>query len=241
MHVLMLSDVYFPRVNGVSTSIRTFVRSLLELGHRVTLVAPDYGSGDAQDAFDSEFGSGFEVIRLPARTIFFDPEDRLITARALRDAFAQLARRDWDVVHVHTPFRAHTSVCGARVRGCGWRPHTYFEEYAAHYLPWLPAAAGSTARASPGQRRCRPSSSPPADGGVLQLRHRHAPPCCPPASTWRPGGGTAFATRTASNPIVRADRQPPRVERTSVPVRCAPVADFRTAVPGRRRRPDAAA
>ena len=28
MKILMLSDVYFPRVNGVSTSIRTFARSL---------------------------------------------------------------------------------------------------------------------------------------------------------------------------------------------------------------------
>ena len=27
MRVLMLSDVYFPRVNGVSTSIQTFARS----------------------------------------------------------------------------------------------------------------------------------------------------------------------------------------------------------------------
>ena len=142
MHVLMLSDVYFPRVNGVSTSIRTYARALLEMGHRVTLVAPDYGGGDAQQAFDAEFGPDFEVIRLPSRTIFFDPEDRLVTSRALREAFDTLSVRDWDVVHVHTPFRAHK--LGVRLRRArGLRVvetyHTYFEEYAAHYLPWLPA------------------------------------------------------------------------------------------------------
>ncbi len=142
MHVLMLSDVYFPRVNGVSTSIRTYASALLEMGHRVTLVAPDYGGGDAQQAFDTEFGPDFEVIRLPARKIFFDPEDRLITSRALREAFDTLSVRDWDVVHVHTPFRAHK--LGVRLRRArGLRVvetyHTYFEEYAAHYLPWLPA------------------------------------------------------------------------------------------------------
>lgn len=141
MHVLMLSDVYFPRVNGVSTSIRTYVGALLEMGHRVTLVAPDYGGGDAQRAFDTEFGDGFGVIRLPSRKIFFDPEDRLITSRALREAFDALSVRDWDVVHVHTPFRAHK--LGVRLRRArGLRVvetyHTYFEEYAAHYLPWLP-------------------------------------------------------------------------------------------------------
>nr|WP_317623008.1 glycosyltransferase [Thiohalobacter thiocyanaticus] len=42
MRILMISDVYFPRVNGVSTSIRTFMRSLRALGHEVRLIAPRY-------------------------------------------------------------------------------------------------------------------------------------------------------------------------------------------------------
>jgi len=135
----MVSDVYFPRVNGVSTSIRTMAKALVALGHRVTLVAPDYG--DAQHVFDAEFGPRFEVIRLPARTIFFDPEDRLVRGDAMRQAFAHLAGRCWNVVHVHTPFRAHR--LGVRVARDGGVPvvetyHTYFEEYVAHYLPWLP-------------------------------------------------------------------------------------------------------
>ena len=33
LHVLMLSDVYFPRVNGVSTSIQTFRNTLAGLGY----------------------------------------------------------------------------------------------------------------------------------------------------------------------------------------------------------------
>jgi 1,2-diacylglycerol 3-alpha-glucosyltransferase len=40
VRVLMVSDVYFPRVNGVSTSIATFRDSLAALGHRCLLVAP---------------------------------------------------------------------------------------------------------------------------------------------------------------------------------------------------------
>jgi hypothetical protein len=38
----MISDVYFPRINGVSTSIRTFITELNKQGHRVTLIAPNY-------------------------------------------------------------------------------------------------------------------------------------------------------------------------------------------------------
>jgi glycosyltransferase involved in cell wall biosynthesis len=143
MDILMVSDVYFPRINGVSTSIRTFAKALVALGHRVVLVAPDYGAAhrDEQAMRDAEFGPAFDVIRVPARTIFFDPEDRLMKAGALRAVFERLAHRRWDVVHAHTPFRAHS--LGVRVgRACS-APivetyHTYFEEYVAHYLPWCP-------------------------------------------------------------------------------------------------------
>ncbi|MEJ2061580.1 MAG: glycosyltransferase [Gammaproteobacteria bacterium] len=38
MKILMISDVYFPRVNGVSTSIATFRKAFIELGHQVTLI-----------------------------------------------------------------------------------------------------------------------------------------------------------------------------------------------------------
>ncbi|TWI04588.1 glycosyltransferase involved in cell wall biosynthesis [Luteimonas cucumeris] len=135
----MLSDVYFPRVNGVSSSIRTYARALVAMGHRVTLVAPDYGPDSGQAMHDSDF----EVIRLPSRVIFFDPEDRLIRRSALRALLPQLAARQWDVIHIHTPFRAHAF--GVQLARRTGRPtvetyHTYFEEYVAHYLPWLPSS-----------------------------------------------------------------------------------------------------
>lgn len=136
MNVLMLSDVYFPRVNGVSTSMQTACRELVRMGHAVTVVAPDYGGTDEP--------CDFEIFRLPSRKIFFDPEDRLIKHSALRAALHELARRQWDVIHIHTPFRAHQ--LGVRLRRLTGCPavesyHTYFEQYVAHYLPWMPQAA----------------------------------------------------------------------------------------------------
>lgn len=134
MNILMVSDVYFPRVNGVSSSIRTFARELKRLGHGVTIVAPDYGTnGDEQAEFD--------MIRLPARTIFFDPEDRLIRGSAIDGAIERLSSREWDIIHIHTPFRAHQlGVKLARRLGKSTVEsyHTFFEEYVGHYLPWLP-------------------------------------------------------------------------------------------------------
>lgn len=149
----MLSDVYFPRVNGVSSSIRTFARELLSLGHEVSLVAPSYGEQLDHPHHDE----GFEVRRVPSRTIFFDPEDRLMRAADVRALHGRLAARDWDVIHVHTPFRAHG--LGVRIGRLTGAPmvetyHTYFEEYVAHYLPWLPRVATRFAARTLSRRLC---------------------------------------------------------------------------------------
>ena len=68
MRILMVSDVYFPRVNGVSTSIETFRRTLAGLGVEVRLVVPRYG--------DEPEEAG--VIRVAGRPVPGDPEDRLV-------------------------------------------------------------------------------------------------------------------------------------------------------------------
>jgi 1,2-diacylglycerol 3-alpha-glucosyltransferase len=155
MNLLMLSDVYFPRVNGVSTSIRTFARGLARMGHAVTVVAPDYGEGSGQERHDGQ--GEFEVLRVPARTIFFDPEDRLMRARDARRTRDALAGREWDLVHIHTPFRAHSmGVQLARELGVPTVEtyHTYFEEYVGHYLPWLPTALGRHVARIASRRLC---------------------------------------------------------------------------------------
>ena len=142
MRILMLSDVYFPRVNGVSTSIATTRRTLHSLGHHTTLIAPAYSIDDA-----SVHEPGEVLLRVAARSVPLDPEDRLMRWSCLRDMTARLSPRDYDVIHVHTPFVAHR--LGARL-GREWELpvvetyHTFFEEYLHHYLPILPAALART-------------------------------------------------------------------------------------------------
>lgn len=76
----MPSDVYFPRVNGVSTSIATFRGELPALGVEVTLLAPAYGPRDAVET---------DLLRLPGRPVPFDPEDRFVSPRRFRLALAE--------------------------------------------------------------------------------------------------------------------------------------------------------
>ena len=101
MRILKVSDVFFPRVNGVSTSIETFRRDLVALGHEVVLVAPAYGGPEAHEAADPS------IRRVPARAVPRDPEDRIMSFGGLRRTLAELSARKFDVVHIHTPFLAH--------------------------------------------------------------------------------------------------------------------------------------
>jgi glycosyltransferase involved in cell wall biosynthesis len=135
MRILYISDVYFPRVNGVSTSIRTFRRELQALGHEVVVVAPAY----SQPATAEEAG----VVRVPARAVPLDPEDRLMRGRSLRELPAGLGPRAFDLVHIQTPFAAHyAGLRIARELGvpCVATYHTFFEEYLYHYVPFAPRA-----------------------------------------------------------------------------------------------------
>ena len=130
----MLSDVYFPRINGVSTSIQTFRRELAKLGCRTLLVAPRY-----PQAFDDDG----DVTRVDAWTVPFDAEDRLMRPRRLKASCRALARQ-FDLIHIQTPFLAHrTGVKLARELGVKVIEtyHTYFEEYFHHYMPFVPRRA----------------------------------------------------------------------------------------------------
>jgi glycosyltransferase involved in cell wall biosynthesis len=134
MRVLMISDVYFPRINGVSTSIQTFRRDLERLGHEVTLIAPRYPESAA-----SEEG----ILRVRSRQVPRDPEDRMMSRGEIRKPLPELRKRQYDLVHIQTPFIAHYA--GLEVARALEIPkvetyHTYFEEYLHHYVPLLPRA-----------------------------------------------------------------------------------------------------
>ena len=130
MRVLMVSDVYFPRVNGVSTSIETFRRTLGVQGVDVRLIAPRYGNEPEMDG----------VTRVNGRPVLGDPEDRLVAWRAMHGAVLDAAK-NCDLIHVQTPFVAHyAGLKAARSLGLPVLAtyHTLFEEYVQHYAPFLP-------------------------------------------------------------------------------------------------------
>jgi 1,2-diacylglycerol 3-alpha-glucosyltransferase len=150
VRVLFLSDVYFPRVNGVSTSIRTFREDLARHGVETLLIAPEY-EGQSRSG---ESG----VIRVPAGRVPGDPEDRRLHWGALARALEALQPMEFDLVHIQTPFVAHyAGTRYARRAGipCIETYHTFFEEYVHHYVPALPRLMGRALARAVTRSQCR--------------------------------------------------------------------------------------
>lgn len=195
LRVLMVSDVYFPRINGVSTSIATFRHALAQRGVEVRLLVPRYGDEADQNG----------VARVRGRKVPRDPEDRLLPWRAMHVAARQQAA-SCELVHVQTPFVAHyAGTAAARALG---KPalltyHTFFEEYLHHYAPLLPAFALRALARKVSRSQCNavegvivPSSAMRdrlADYGVT--RPLHVLPTGIPLHDFRGGDGAAFRRR----------------------------------------------
>jgi 1,2-diacylglycerol 3-alpha-glucosyltransferase len=202
MRILKISDVFFPRVNGVSTSIETFRRDLVALGHEVVLVVPAYAGGgpEPREAADPS------IRRVPARAVPRDPEDRIMSFGGLRRTLAELSARKFDVVHIHTPFLAHYA--GLRFAKAQRTPvvatyHTLFEEYLHHYVPLLPRVLGRGLARRFSRSQCNHLDAVIAPSLAMQQallaygvdKRIEILPTGLPAERFRAGDGTAFRRR----------------------------------------------
>ena len=148
MNILFISDVFFPRVNGVSTSINIFATELKALGHQVTLIAPSYSDEDKHEEW---------IVRVPSHKIYFDPEDRLMNFGKLKALLPWIRDRHFDVIHIHTPFTAH--YVGIHFGKKLDIPvvetyHTFFEDYLHHYLPFIPQFISRKLARTISRRQC---------------------------------------------------------------------------------------
>ncbi len=128
LNVLFFSDTYRPYVSGVVTSMDIYASQLRQLGHRVTVVAPEYPHTEEEP----------DVFRLPSMPLPAYPRLRLI-APVTRNVLTRLQELEPDIVHVHSPFAVGLlGLYIARACECPvvFTCHSYYEEY-TRYLPPL--------------------------------------------------------------------------------------------------------
>lgn len=213
MKVLFVSDVYFPRVNGVSTSIRTFRQDLAACGVDSLLVVPSY---DQSQASNERAKDEPGILRVASSGVPKDPEDRRMRWGALNRVLASIPRGHVDLVHIHTPFIAHYA--GVRFAKSAGLPrvatyHTFFEEYLHHYVPVLPRRIGRFMARSFTRSQCADvqaliAPSDPMRDVLLEYGVStpiHVLPTGLPADRFNPGEGERFratARIPAGRPLV---------------------------------------
>lgn len=138
MKVAFTSDVYWPRINGVTVSTNIFLTELQRLGHQMRLWAPEY---PAPVDRNKPHQHDPEVARLKSFGLFFSKEDRLPRPWKRKEFFDQLDAFGPDLIHVQTEFilslMAHAYAKKRKIpviQTC----HTYFEQYINFYFPWAP-------------------------------------------------------------------------------------------------------
>ncbi len=134
MNIGLVTDTYFPRVNGVAKSIQTFAQEFEKFGHRVYIFAPQFP--EAKESTDT-------LWRFPSQYLFFNPEDRLPNPyrRKSRAFFKKVPDLKLDVLHTQTPFALGIAMAHlAKELGIPTLHtyHTLFEAYMPHYFPFVP-------------------------------------------------------------------------------------------------------
>jgi len=136
LKIALVTDTYYPRINGVSASTRTFAEEFVKLGHEVHIYAPAF-----PNQVDEE--GPLKVHRFPSLYLFFDPEDRLGLPGRDKKLIQHFIDAKYDIVHTQTPFTiGGPAVKWARESGAKvvHTYHTLFAAYTEHYLWFLPKA-----------------------------------------------------------------------------------------------------
>jgi glycosyltransferase involved in cell wall biosynthesis len=125
MRVSIITETYFPQVNGVSRTLGQLVRVLTEAGDVVQLIQPNYGETAAR-----KHDHLVRSVSLPFYKELFLPLPPFRAVRRAIDAFAP------EVVHIATEATLGLSVLRHALRR-GFPTvssfHTNFDQYSAHY------------------------------------------------------------------------------------------------------------
>jgi glycosyltransferase involved in cell wall biosynthesis len=138
MKIVMFTDAYWPRVNGVTVSVDSFSRSLVKAGHEVLIICSSYP--------ETNLGAGKRegdpvIVRVPSMPAFITKEDRIAKFNKWHWVFKQVELFNPDIIHINTEFMiAEFGFLYAKAYNLPavYTFHTMWEDYAESYFPLFP-------------------------------------------------------------------------------------------------------
>ncbi|MBI4096215.1 MAG: glycosyltransferase [Candidatus Levybacteria bacterium] len=92
MKIGVITDTYYPQLNGVTVSVDNFVRGLRALGHEVYIFAPLIKNHKDTDK---------NIFRIPSFKVISSEPEVLVPLPVPRQSYGQIFRINFDLIHAH--------------------------------------------------------------------------------------------------------------------------------------------
>jgi glycosyltransferase involved in cell wall biosynthesis len=147
MKIVMFTDAYWPRVNGVTVSVESFSRALIRLGNEVMIICPFYPESSVVSRISADRSGLFQdkqepqVIRVPSMPFIISKEDRIAKFHKWFWVSKQIEQFKPDIIHINTEFVI--AEFGFQYAWLYTLPtvytyHTLWEDYVTNYIPLVP-------------------------------------------------------------------------------------------------------
>lgn len=145
----MFTDAYYPRINGVAVSVKSYAEALSELGHKVCIVCCDYqeetdGSNADNLTPQTYTDKKVQVLRIPSHHLFFSEEDRLARISQWKTIKHEMDAFKPDIIHINSEFFVgYYGLTYGRFRYVPivYTFHTLWEDYVKGYIHFMPVNA----------------------------------------------------------------------------------------------------
>lgn len=149
MNIAFFTDAYYPRINGVAVSVRSYATKLAEMGHSVCIVCCNYD--DEEDKKDKKKKRSFleddklhpnlKIYRISSINVFVSKEDKSAKLSAWHDVKHTMDAFKPDIVHINSEFMVgYFGLIYSRHRNIAsvYTFHTLWEDYVDGYIKFMP-------------------------------------------------------------------------------------------------------
>lgn len=149
MNIAFFTDAYYPRINGVAVSVRSYATKLAEMGHSVCIVCCNYDDENdkkfkkRKHSFlqDDKLHPNLKIYRISSINVFVSKEDKAAKLTAWNDVKHTMDAFKPDIIHINSEFMVgYFGLIYSRHRNIAsvYTFHTLWEDYVDGYIKFMP-------------------------------------------------------------------------------------------------------